>query len=223
MPRGGESGGTVFGGTDDAVAAKFDALLWRAARIAGERAERQAASKSPDAAELERQEMRRLDGLNASLRAQGEVVEQMLPTEKLVLTAREALDVALRRADFELARRYAGEVLAGAPEDPAANFALGMAHLEAKEYFRASVCFEKALRKNPNEPAALNNIAIAYMKLGQGEKALGFAERAAKVHPKSAEIRRTLAEIRKKQSGGGESAKERLDKGEAASPPLVRR
>ena len=193
-------GGTVFGGTDDAVAAKFDALLWRAARIAGERAERQAASKSIAAAEQERQAMRKLDGLNASLRAQGEVIERMLPTEKLVFTAREALDVALKRADFELARRYAGEVLAGAPEDPAANFAMGMANLEAKEYFRASVCFEKALRRNPNEPAALNNIAIAYMKLGQGEKALGFAERAAKVHPKSAEIQRTLAEIRKNVS-----------------------
>lgn len=193
-------GGTVFGGTDDAVAAKFDALLWRAARIAGERAERQAASKSVAAAEQERQAMRKLDGLNASLRMQGEVIERMLPTEKLVFTAREALDVALKRADFELARRYAGEVLAGAPEDPAANFAMGMANLEAKEYFRASVCFEKALRKNPNEPAALNNIAIAYMKLGQGEKALGFAERAAKVHPKSVEIQRTLAEIRKNVS-----------------------
>ena len=189
-------GGTVFGGTDDAAAAKFDALLWRAARIAGERAERQAASKAV-AAEQERQTMRKLDGLNASLRTQGEVIERMLPTEKLVFTAREALDVALKRADFELARRYAGEVLAGAPEDSAANFAMGMANLEAKEYFRASVCFEKALRRNPNEPAALNNIAIAYMKLGQGEKALGFAERAAKVHPKSAEIQRTLAEIRK--------------------------
>ena len=192
--------GTVFGGTDDAVAAKFDALLWRAARIAGERAERQTASKSVAAAEQERQTMRKLDGLNASLRTQGEVIERMLPTEKLVFTAREALDVALKRADFELARRYAGEVLAGAPEDPAANFAMGMANLESKEYFRASVCFETALRRNPNEPAALNNIAIAYMKLGQGEKALGFAERAAKVHPKSAEIQRTLAEIRKNVS-----------------------
>ena len=144
--------------------------------------------------------MRKLDGLNARLRTQGEVIERMLPTEQLVFTAREALEVALKRADFELARRYAGEVLAGAPEDPAANFAMGMANLEAKEYFLASVYFEKALRRNPNEPASLNNLAIAYMKLGQGEKALGFAERAAKVYPKSTEIQRTLAEIRKNVS-----------------------
>ena len=92
------------------------------------------------------------------------------------------------------------EILAGEPENSAANFALGMANMEAKEYFRASVCFEKALKKNPDEPAALNNLAITYMKLGQGEKALGFAERAAKAHPKSAEIQRTLAEIRKNVS-----------------------
>ena len=188
---------SFFGGADDSVAAKFDALLWRAARIAGERAERHAASKSVAAVERERLMMRELDGLNVSLRTQGEEIERMLPTEKLVFTAREALEVALKRADFDLARRYAGEVLAGAPDDSAANFSMGMANLEAKEYFQASVCFEKALRKNPNEPAALNNLAIAYMKLGRDEKALDCAERAAKVHPKSSEIQRTLAEIRK--------------------------
>ena len=192
--------GSLFGGTDDAVATKFDALLWRVARIAGERAERRVAERAVDLAEQERQTMRKLDGLNASLRAQGEAVERMLPTEKLVFTSREALEVALKRADFELARRYAGEILAGAPDDPAANFALGMANLEAEEYFRAAVCFEKALVKNPNEPAALNNLAIAYMKLGKGEKALGFAERAARIRPTSAEIRQTFAEIRKNMS-----------------------
>lgn len=200
IAEGRSAAGSLFGGTDEAVAAKFDALLWRAARIAGERAERHAASKAAIAAEQERQTMRKLDGLNASLRAQGEIVERMLPTEKLVFTAREALDVALKRADFMLARRYASEILAGSPDDSAANFALGMANLEEKEYFRASVCFEKALRRNPNEPAALNNLAIAYLKLGQGEKALACAERAAKVHPKSVEIQRTLAEIRKSVS-----------------------
>lgn len=69
-----------------------------------------------------------------------------------------------------------------------------------KEYFRASVCFEKVLRKNPNEPAALNNLAIAYVKMGKAEKALDCAERAAQVHPNSVEIKRTLAEIRKNVS-----------------------
>ncbi len=128
---------------------------------------------------------------------QGEAIERMLPTEKLVVTSREALEIALKRADFTLARRYAGEILAGAPEDSAANFALGMANMEAKEYFKASLCFEKALRKNPNEPAALNNLAIAYMKLGMGEKALSCSERAAQAYPDSAEVRQTLEEIRK--------------------------
>lgn len=191
------SGGSLLGGTDDAVARCFDALLWRAARLAGERAAQQADKKAAVAEERERQMMRRLDGLNASLRAQGELVERMLPTEKLVVTPREALDVALKRADFALARRYAREILVGTPDDSAANFALGMANLEEKEYFRASICFEKALEKNPNEPAALNNLAIAYMKSGQSEKALKSAERAAQVHPKSPQILQTLSEIRK--------------------------
>lgn len=52
------------------------------------------------------------------------------------------------------------------------------------------------LRQNPNDPAALNNLAITYMKLGQGEKALEYAEKAAKIYP-SEEVKSTLNEIRK--------------------------
>ena len=185
--------GALFGGTDDAVAKRFDALLWRAARLAGERSDRRM--------------MQRLDELNASLKAQGEAVERMLPTGKLVLTAREGLEIALKRADFELATRYANEVLVGDPENSAANFALGMASLEAKEHFRAATYLERALAKNPNEPATLNNLAIAYARQGRFDEALRIAERAAKILPNAPEIQKTLSEIRRRREpGGGGSA-----------------
>ncbi len=188
--------GALIGNADAEVAEQFDALLWRAARITGERAGRFAAKKADSEADGERRLMRKIDERNASLSMQGEIVERMLPTEKLVLTSREALEVALKRADFQLAKRYAKEVLAGKSDDSAANFALGMANLEEGEFSSASICFENVLRQNPNDPAALNNLAITYMKLGQGEKALEYAEKAAKIYP-SEEVKSTLNEIRK--------------------------
>lgn len=174
----------LLGEVDAAVGERFDAILWRAARQAHERGENALAE--------------RLDRSNVSLRAWGEIRERLSPTEQLVLTPRESLEIALKRADFQLAVRYAREVLASEPENSAANFALGMAKMENKEYFGASVCFEKALKKNPREPAALNNLAIAYMKIGNGEKALKAINRAAEIYPASPEIQQTRREIQQR-------------------------
>ena len=188
----------LFGEIDGAVRAKLDAVLWRSSRMAVERADRLKAAADSTEAESERELRRRMDRQNASLCAQSEIVERMLATEKMILTPREALEVALKRADFTLARGYAVKVLAEAPDDPQANFALGMAKMEAKDYFAASVHFEKALERNPHEPASLNNLAIAAIELGDLPKALHFAERASKALPQSTEVRQTLAEVKRR-------------------------
>lgn len=189
--------GALFGDVDQEVEEKFDALMWRAARVAGERQREEGDGKS-GSAERERELASRLDSLNGTLRSQGEVLERMLPTEKLVVTSREALEISLRRADFALASRYAREVLAGAPDDASAHFALGMAAIDAKDFFSATVHFEKMLAVRPNEPAALNNLAIAYLKLDQPEKALEAAERAAKLLPDSPEVQSTCREAHRR-------------------------
>ena len=188
----------LFGEIDGAVRAKLDAVLWRSSRMAVERADRLKAAADPAEAEGERELRLRMDRQNASLCAQSEVVERMLATGKMVLTPREALEVALKRADFTLARGYAVKVLAEAPDDPQANFALGMAKMEEKDYFAASVHFEKALERNQNEPASLNNLAITAIELGDLPKALHFAERASKALPQSTEVRQTLAEVKRR-------------------------
>ena len=188
---------SLFGGIDGTVAEVMDGILWRAARMAGVRADQSQAANAVNVAEADRDMMRRLDEMNVSLRVQGETIERMLPTAKLVVTSREALDVALKRADFDLARRYAVEVLAGTPDDPAANFAMGMSRLEANDYLLATEHFERALKQNPREPATLNNLAIAYMKLGRPKRALECAEAAAAILPDSPQVRSTLSEVRK--------------------------
>lgn len=191
------SAGSLFGSVDDVVVQRFDALVWRAARMAGERSEAATKAGNTNAAESERVTMRTLDGANGTLRAQGSVMERLLPTASLVLTSRESLEVSLRRADFVLAQRYAHEVLVSSPDDARALFALGMANLEAGEYFNATRYLERALKTNPDEPATLNNLALAYMKLGKPEDARAAAEKALKSNPHSPEIKKNLVAIRK--------------------------
>jgi len=193
------SRGAVFGSVDDAVARRFDALVWRTARMASERSEAAARAGQMNVAQAERDAMQTLDAANESLRAQGEVVERLLPTASLVLTPREALEVSLKRADFALAERYAREVLLSSPDDARALFALGMAGLEAGEFFNAIRHFERVLKTRPNEPATLNNLALAYLKLGRREEAKRTAEKALESNPNSPEIRKNLAEILKAQ------------------------
>lgn len=189
--------GALFGGIDKETASKFDALLWRAARMAGERSDALARRGDANGSQQERALMGKLDGYNVSLKAQGEIVERLLPTANIVLTPREALDIALRRADFRLAERYANEVRLSDPGNVSANFALGMARVEERDYFEASRHFERVLAVRPNEPTTLHNLSLVYGKLGKTAEARSCAERAAAANPKSVEIMKNLDSLRR--------------------------
>lgn len=188
--------GSFLSYTDDTLSSLLDSLLWRLARLADERATGRASVGDAAGVRREREQVHMLDSLNISLRNCGEKIERLLPTENVVLTPREGLDVAIKRADFALAQRYAVAVLAANPDDSTAHFAMGMSALELKDYFTTAKHLELCLKARPNEPAALNNLAIAYLKLNRLDRALECAEKAAKVHPKSEEIKRNLNEIR---------------------------
>jgi len=190
--------GTLLGGVDRETASRFDAMLWRAARLAGERSAALASRGDSDGSQQERILMDKLDGYNASLKAQGDIVERLLPTANIVLTSREALDISLRRADFRLAERYANEVLLSDPGNVSANFALGMARLEDHDYFEASRRFERVLAVRPDEPTVLHNLSLVYGKLGRLSEAKACAEHAAAVNPKSVEIMKNLESLRRR-------------------------
>lgn len=191
------SGSDLFGSVDKLTATKFDSLLWRAARMATERYTRFTDENRINDAQKERELAARLDELNHTLKLQGDFIERMLPTERLILTPKEALDVALKRADFQLARKYANQVLISFPEDPAAHFGLAMAAVQEQDYTVAARHFEVFRLLRPNEPAMLNNLALCYMKMKRYSDALACAEKAAQLQPSIDRIQTNLQEIRK--------------------------
>ena len=112
------------------------------------------------------------------------------------ITPRRGLLMALGQADFTKARRYAEEVLKDDPDDANANFAMGMSYYVQRQWARAEEYLRKCLIGKPNEPAALNNLAIVCMETGRYDEALVLAERALKILPDSDEVKDTLKQIR---------------------------
>lgn len=200
------SSGDLFGSLDRTVRTRFDALLWRAARLASERYVQFTKANLINDAQKERELAARLDELNHTLKLQGEFIERMLPTENLVLTPKEALDVALKRADFQLARKYANQVLVSLPDDHGAHFALAMAALQGNDFTLAARHFEVVRTLRPDEPATLNNLSLCYLKLKRYDDAVRCAERAAELQPEMERIQKNLQELRKAAAKAAENA-----------------
>ena len=184
-------------GTDNSVSDKFNFMLWRLARMSDQRASYLARQDNAAGASADRDLAHRLDKANSAVRLHSQKLERVKPVEGVVLTPREGLFVALRRADFDLAVIYANMVRRVDPTDADANFALGMNSLEMREFARASLYLEAALKKRPDEPAILNNLALAYLKQGDFKQALKHAERASALVPYSEDVKRNLRDIRK--------------------------
>ena len=122
------------------------------------------------------------------------------------MTAREGLGIGIRRADFSLARPFALSVLDVSPDDPSANFAIGMDFFVQGQYMRAQAYLERCLKSRPNDPAVLNNIAQCRLRRGDPAGALPYAERAQAVLPDAPEVKRTVERIKsalEKKSASG--------------------
>ena len=176
----------------------FMFLQWRIARMCRMRAD--AADRAGDMP-LAMAESEQADALDRKNVAYGKIRKQMdwVGQQKgMRLTPREGLNIGLERADFRLARTFAQQVLVSDPENTRANFAMGMSYFVDEQYGRAEVFLKRCLAKNPNEPAALNNLAIVQMRLGKLEEAETNAARAFKLFPASKEIKKTLEHIQHK-------------------------
>ena len=112
------------------------------------------------------------------------------------MTPQEGLKLGLSRANFALARVFALRVLDISPDDPAANFALGMDFFVQKQYARAQAYLERCLKQRPDDPAVLNNLAQCRLRQDDPDGALPYAERAQETLPDSPEIKRTLERIK---------------------------
>ena len=176
----------------------FMFLQWRIARMCRMRAD--AADKAGDLplAMAESEQADRLDGKNVAYGAIRRQMDWVGQQKGMRLTPREGLKIGLDRADFRLAKTFAQQVLVSDPENTSANFAMGMSYFVDEQYGRAEVYLKKCLAKNPNEPAALNNLAIAQMRLGRLKEAETNAAKALKLLPSSQAIKKTFDHIRRR-------------------------
>ena len=154
-----------------------------------------------------------LEENNSALKRMLTAVENERMRTFMQMTPREGLHMALSRADFTVARRYAAAVLAYDEEDAEANFGMGMAELSLGRYAAAENYLKRCLVRRPEEPATLNNLSIICRKLGRYKESEDYARRALRRLPDSPEVKRTLADIlaiteknRRNQTPGAESA-----------------
>jgi len=113
------------------------------------------------------------------------------------LTPREGLEVAMKRADFVMARRYAMPVLKEDPDEPNANFAVGMSYYAEEQFAKAEEYLKRVLKKSPNEAAVFNNIALICLKTGRLEEAEANAVQALRLKPDVVEIKDTMRQVEK--------------------------
>lgn len=169
---------------------------WRLAILARHRANAYDERGDRDLAMEETLLADELDGKNAAL----DNIRSMLAwgsRRKLErMTSREGLKIALYHADFALARMFARRILDVAPEDPAANFAIGMDFFVQRQYVRAQAYLERCLEQRPDDPAVLNNIAQCMLRRNDPKGALPYAERAKAILPDSPEIGRTYGHVK---------------------------
>ncbi len=174
----------------------FVFVQWRLAVLARHRAN---ASDARGQAEPAMEDTRLADALDRKNGALARIKDAMAWASKKKLermTPREGLQLGLGRADYALARVFALRVLDVAPDDPAANFALGMDFFVQRQYSRAEAYLKRCLVERPMDPAVLNNLAQCRLRQGDPAGALPYAKRAIEVLPDSPEIKRTLERIK---------------------------
>ena len=170
-------------------------MQWRLARLARHRAERYDHEKKTERSLEENRISSALDDKNASLKR---IIEGMTRLRELTMrqmTPREGLQFALVRADFNLARKYAEPILDADPDDPNANFGMGMSYFMQEQFARAEEYLSRCLKKNAKEPAIWNNIAILQLRTGRLDEAMTNAVKALELVPNSAEVKDTIKQI----------------------------
>ena len=181
--------------TDRPLRDAFLFAQWRLAVIARHRAN---AYDERGEGDLAMEETRLADALDGKNRALERIRATMGWASKKRLermTPQEGLKFGLAQANFALARTFALRVLDVSPDDPAANFALGMDFFVQRQYARAQAYLERCRERRPDDPAVLNNLAQCRLRQGDPAGALPYAKRAQEVLPDSPEIKNTLHRI----------------------------
>lgn len=156
----------------------FFTLSWRISRFARYRKDAELADK--------------LDSMNSALKRMLRDLEYARLQVFLQMTPKEGLELALRRADFQDASRYAAAVLKIDRNDPRGNFGMGMYFLMANRLDDAEPFLRRVLINRPDEPAALNNLSIICRKTRRYDEAVALAKRALELLPGNEDVIQTL-------------------------------
>ena len=183
-------------------------VQWRIARLARMRAERADRAGQTEIAMKDVKLSDDLDHNNASLKRILTSMEEVRARTLKAVTPREGLQLALVRADFALARRYAEPILEAIPDDPNANFAMGMSYYVQKQYARSEEYLKRCLIRNAKEPAVWNNLAMIMLYTGRLDEAEEHAKKALELIPESAEVKDTLKQIRDARTEAAKKADE---------------
>ena len=181
---------------DAQLADWFSSVEWRIARMCRMRADAYDREGKSDAAMSETKLAEKLDDCNVAwgrVRDRMEWIEMACDTRQ---TPREGLLSSMRNGDFSQAKLHALRLLRANPNDSRANFAMGMSYFAEEKYNRAEAYLKRSMIERPNEPAALNNLAIVQIKLGKYAEAETNAVKALKHLPDSEEVNRTLRYVR---------------------------
>ena len=162
----------------------FFTLSWRISRFARYRKDSELADK--------------LDSMNSALKRMLRDLEYARLQVFLQMTPKEGLELALRRADFQDAARYAAAVLKIDKEDPRGNFGMGMYFLMANRYEDAEPYLRRVLIRRPDEPAAINNLSIICRKTRRYDEAVELAKRALELLPDNDDVKQTLRDAENK-------------------------
>ena len=180
---------------DDEMKQKFLFVQWRIARIATIRADYEQRLGMDTQALRSRKIAKRLDECNSSLKL---ILSRLKSTKEDAaskMSPRERLRHALARAEFEKAKDAAKALLETEPDDPNANFAIGMWHYQHKRWNDAEKYLLHCRDKKPAEPAIWNNLAMIYKERGMFDQAKQHALKALSLMPDSSEIKDTIRQI----------------------------
>ena len=200
----------VAGGLPKSAGKRINELFlfvqWRIARLARMRAERADRAGQTEVAMKDVKLSDDLDHNNASLKRILTSMEEVRSRTLKAVTPREGLQLALVRADFALARRYAEPILEAIPDDPNANFAMGMSYYVQKQYARSEEYLKRCLVKHPKEPAVWNNLAMIMLYTERYDEAEEHAKKALELIPESAEVKDTLKQIREARTAAAKES-----------------
>ena len=178
---------------DEKTKRKFLSVQWRIARMARLRAEQERKLGLVEQTEHSLEIADKLDECNPVVRQ----IQQTAANVGAALTAKERLQLALRRANFEEAQKPANEILKANPDDSEANFAMGMWHVQHERLSEAEKYLIRCRDGKPRDPAIWNNLAVIYLKTGKLAEAKRHVREALRLCPDLPEVKKTFEAIEK--------------------------